>query len=46
MQRLGDAKVELTVEIRATDEDGFPVEVMRTVTENAATLKIENHGFE
>lgn len=46
VQRLGDAKVDLDIEIRAVNEDGFPADVVRTITENATTLKMENHGFE
>ncbi len=38
--------VEITVEIRATNDDGFPENIVRTVTENAATLKLDSYGFE
>ena len=41
-----DAKVEVRVEITATSGDGFPDDVVRTVTENSATLKFDQHGFE
>ena len=38
--------LEITVEIRAVNEAGFPENTVRTVTENARTLKLEQHGFE
>jgi hypothetical protein len=38
--------VEISVEIRATNEAGFPDGLVRTVTENARTLKVDEHGFE
>jgi len=38
--------VEISVEIRATNEAGFPDALVRTVTENARTLKVDEHGFE
>jgi len=38
--------VEVTVEVRATSADGFPDQVVRTVTENARTLKFTSHEFE
>lgn len=44
--RLGDAHVEITVEIRATNEKGFSADTVRTITENSTTLKLEQHGFE
>jgi hypothetical protein len=43
---LVDAKVAVRLEIEATAEDGFPEDVVRTVTENARTLKFEQQGFE
>ena len=43
---LVDADVEVRLEITATREDGFPDDVVRTVTENAKTLKFDQHGFE
>jgi hypothetical protein len=39
-------EVEITVEIRAVNEAGFPENIIRTVNENASTLKLEQHGFE
>jgi predicted AAA+ superfamily ATPase len=39
-------EVELTLEIRAANESGFPDALMRTVNENARTLKLDQYGFE
>lgn len=38
---LVDANVEIRLEITATRDDGFPDDVVRTVTENAQTLKVQ-----
>ncbi|HEV8651212.1 MAG TPA: hypothetical protein VG276_17925, partial [Actinomycetes bacterium] len=38
--------VEVTVEIRATNSDGFPDATVRTVSENARTLHFASHEFE
>jgi predicted AAA+ superfamily ATPase len=38
--------IEISVEVRATNPDGFPDHVTRTVTENARTLKLDSYGFE
>jgi predicted AAA+ superfamily ATPase len=38
--------VEISVEIKATNAEGFPDHVTRTVTENARTLKLDSYGFE
>jgi hypothetical protein len=38
--------VEIAVEIKATNSDGFPDHVTRTVTENSRTLKLDSYGFE
>ena len=43
---LVDAETEVTIEVRAKSEDGFPDEVVRIVTENAAALRFQQHGFE
>jgi len=43
---LVDAKVEIKIEISADVPSGVAEEVVRTVTENAKTLKFEQHGFE
>jgi hypothetical protein len=37
---------EVTVEIRATNHEGFPETVVKTVSENAAALRFTDHGFE
>ncbi len=36
----------LTLEIEAELPEGAPDNVVRTVTENARTLKFKTHGFE
>ncbi len=36
----------VTIEIEATTPDGFDDAKVRTVSENAATLKFEQSGFE
>lgn len=49
VQRLAgvvDSDVEVTVEIQARTADGFPPDVVRTVSENGQTLKLESFGFE
>lgn len=38
--------IEITVEVRATNDSGFPDNLVRTVSENARTLKFDEHGFE
>lgn len=38
--------IEISVEIKATNPDGFPDHITRTVTENARTLKLDAYGFE
>jgi predicted AAA+ superfamily ATPase len=43
---LVDARVEISIEVRAELDEGFPDEVIRTVTQNARTLKFESQGFE
>jgi predicted AAA+ superfamily ATPase len=39
-------EVELTLEVRATNEAGFPDGLTRTVSENSRTLKLDQYGFE
>jgi hypothetical protein len=39
-------EVEITVEVKATNRDGFPDNLSRTVTENARTLRLDSYGFE
>ena len=43
---LVGSKVQLTLEIEAEIPDGAPEHVVRTVTENARTLRFASHGFE
>jgi hypothetical protein len=43
---LVGANVEVKLEITAEVPEGVPDDVVRTVTENAKTLKFEQHGFE
>ncbi len=38
--------MEVTIELRATNDEGFPEEVIRVVTENANALRFRSHGFE
>lgn len=40
------AHLEVTIEIHATNPDGFSEQTIRTVTENAETLKLEQKGFD
>ena len=40
------ADVEVRLQIEAEFPDGVPDDIVRTVTENAQTLKFEQHGFE
>ncbi|EQD42077.1 hypothetical protein B1B_14219 [mine drainage metagenome] len=49
VQRLAgvvDTDVEVTVEIQARTAEGFPSEVVRAVSENGQTLKLDSFGFE
>ena len=41
-----DAQLEITVEVQARSAAGFPEEKVRTVLENARTLKFRQSGFE
>jgi hypothetical protein len=43
---LVGAKVTVTLEVEAQIPSGAPDHVMRTVTENARTLKFTSQGFE
>lgn len=38
--------VEVTIEVRAANEEGFDDAIVRTVSENAAALRFRSHGFE
>jgi hypothetical protein len=46
LQSLVGSDVALTLEIEATLPDGAPDHIVRTVTENARTLKFSQFGFE
>ena len=46
MAGLKGADVKLTLEVEATMPEGAPERVVRTVTENARTLKFKTQGFE
>jgi hypothetical protein len=49
VQRLAgvvDTEVKVTVEIEAHTPEGFPPAVVRAVSENAQTLKLESFGLE
>lgn len=46
LSSLPEAVVRATLEIDVQVPDGFPENVVRTVTENCRTLKFEAHGFE
>ena len=43
---LEGAKVEVRLEVQAEIPEGAPDDVVRTVTENASTLKFDEQGFE
>jgi predicted AAA+ superfamily ATPase len=49
VQRLAgvvDTEVKVTVEIEARTPEGFPSDVVRAVSENGQTLKLDSFGFE
>jgi hypothetical protein len=46
LQSLVGADVQVTLEVQAYLPDGAPENVVRTVTENARTLRFEGFGFE
>jgi len=46
LSALAGTEVRITVEIEADNPEGFPDTVVRTVAENAQTLKFKTHGFE
>ena len=46
LKALVGSDVEITLEIHATIPDGIPDNVVRTISENAATLKFDQFGFE
>jgi hypothetical protein len=46
LNSLPNAEVEVRVDIEAKVPDGVPEDVVRTVNENAFTLKFDDFGFE
>lgn len=46
LPHLRSGSLSVRIEIEAHDPAGFGEDVVRTVSENAATLKLEQHGFE
>lgn len=46
LAKLQGADVTVTLEIEASASDGFPDDVVRTVTENASTLRFDSNDFE
>lgn len=46
LKALLGSDVEITLEIHATVPEGIPDNVVRTISENAATLKFDQFGFE
>jgi len=43
---VDNCEVELSLEVSAQAENGFPQGTVRTVSENCRTLRVENFGFE
>lgn len=43
---LEDAEIELTFEVKARVANGITVPVMRAISENCSTLRIDDYGFE
>ena len=46
LNALVGSDVEVTIEIHATVEDGIPDDIIRTISENARTLRFDQFGFE
>lgn len=46
LQGLVGTNTEVTIEIRATNEDAFPETIVKIVSENAAALRFTDYGFE
>lgn len=46
LSSLLGTQVDVTIEITATNDDGFPGTTVRNVTENAKTLRFTDFGFE
>ncbi|HHX09240.1 MAG TPA: hypothetical protein GX730_07440 [Chloroflexi bacterium] len=43
---VDSSQVKITLEVQAEMPNGTPVPVVRTVTENCATLRVRDYGFE
>jgi len=46
LQGLVGTETEVTLEIRATNPDGFPEAIVKIVSENVTALRFTDHGFE
>jgi predicted AAA+ superfamily ATPase len=46
LQGLVGTDMEITIEIKASNPQGFPEDVRKIVSENAAALRFGDHGFE
>ena len=46
LNTLDGCNVQITLEVTAERSEGFPVPIIRTVSENCRTLKIKDFGFE
>jgi hypothetical protein len=46
LSALVGGSVDVTVDIAARNDEGYPDQVVRAITENARTLKFDNFGFE
>ncbi len=46
LTKLNGAEVEISIDIVTRFPEGFPDDVVRTVSENCRTLKFKDHGFE
>lgn len=46
LQGVEGSQVKITLEVQAEMAQGTPVPVVRTVTENCATLRVRSYGFE
>lgn len=46
LSAVDNCNVELSLEVNAEAQDGFPQETVRTVSENCRTLRVDSFGFE
>jgi hypothetical protein len=46
LTRFIGTRVTIRVDIEATNDEGFDAKVVRDISENASTLKFEQHRFE